>query len=362
MKIFPAEIAAADGQITVTYRYETPSRPSCHGAVWFRVAERQRDWLAPGPEPAVAALLFLAMALGEDIEVEQPVSPHFAYGFRQFVAHFQMWMPAQLARVKLRVPGFVPHRPAGGNVVSCFSGGVDSFVTLHDHLPPVALPGHGLTHLLFAGGFDVPLADRLYDELSSEFSILAAKHGLGFVGLSTNVRGLLDPHVPWVNSHGACLAACALVLGGGISRFIIPSTNRQSLLFAPCGSNPVTDPMLGTESLEVLHHGTHLSRIQKILAIADSADAREYLRVCWQNIPGRRNCGRCVKCLKTMMPLEIAGVLHHFAVFPPLPPWREIPAACFAPLNLSRYAPELGYAEELRALAAARGYKALHLS
>jgi hypothetical protein len=56
-----------------------------------------------------------------------------------------------------------------------------------------------------------------------------------------------------------------------------------------------------------------------------------------------------------MMPLAIVGALPHFPVFPPLPPWHSIDRRCFAPFDPSALPAELGYAEELRALAAAYG-------
>ncbi len=353
MKIQLAKIAEDGGKITVSYRFETASRPDLDGELWFRIDSRHREFLHTGPEPAVAALAMMAMALGEDLEVSQPLSPRFHHGIGQFGAHFHLWLPRTIKRISIRAPSFARMaQPRAHAVVSCFSGGVDSFTTLHEYLGGAAAnEDFRLTHLFYAHGFDIPVENPLYNELAAEFQELARDCTLGFIGMATNVRPIVEPHVPWVNSHGACIAACALLLAGGTRNFFIPSTNRHSLLFAPCGSNPVTDPMFGTESLDIAHHGSHLSRIQKIRLIADRGDAQQHLRVCWKNIPSQRNCGRCIKCLKTMMPLAVIGALDKFTVFPPLPPWNEIDPKCFTPLDLSRYAPELSYADELRELA-----------
>jgi len=356
VKIEPAQITEADETVTVAYRFAAAARADAAGELWFRVPRDYRDWIHSGPEPAVAALTFVAMALGEDIEVAEPVSPRFHYGFHRAVEHFHLWWP-QVRPVALHAPGFATAQPPGANaVVSCFSGGVDSFHTLYAHLDgATAHPDFRLTHLFFAHGFDIPLTDPAYDALAAEFAELARPLGLSVVRLATNARRFLDPHIEWQSTHGTVIAAGALLLSGGVRRFIIPSTNRQSTVFATCGSNPITDPLLRTESLDIIHYGTHLSRIQKILAIAERREARAHLRVCWQNVAGARNCGRCVKCLNTMMPLAIVGALPHFPVFPALPPWRTIDRRCFAPFDPSALAPEVGYAEELRALAAAHG-------
>lgn len=359
MKIHEAQTREAAGAWTVSYRFEWRSRPELNGTLWFRVPSSHRDWLHTGPEPAVAALILMAMALGEDVEVAEPLSPRFHYGLRSVIGHFHLWLPRELKNVTVRAPaGERPAARGGQAVVSCFSGGVDSFHTLYAHHGAASpVPRYSLTHLMFVHGFDILPGDATYLEVEEEFRALAAQLGLGLLGVSTNVRELIDPKVPWVTTHGAAIAACGHLISGGARTLIIPSTNRQSLLFPPCGSNPVTDPMLASDALEIVHHGTEYSRIEKILSLADRREAQRHLRVCWQNIPGVRNCGGCVKCLKTMMPLAVVGALEKFRVFPPLPPWDQIDRSCFAPLDLSRYAQEIGYADELRALAKAQGFK-----
>jgi hypothetical protein len=356
MKIFPAEIADQGGKVNVSYRFETPSRPELGGVLWYRVDARYRDWIATGPEPGMAALAFLAMALGENVEVAQPVSSRFHHGLLQFIEFFHLWEPQHLKRIGIVAPGFGRTGPTQAKAVAaCFSGGVDSFHTLYAHLgEAMANPDYRLTHLFFAHGFDIPLDNAVFGKLAAEYDELAKSRGLGFIGLATNIRQFLDPHVPWLTTHGAVIAACAQLLAAGAKTFIIPSTNRHSVLFSPSGSNPVTDPLLGNESLEIVHDGSHCSRIQKILAIAHQPEAQQHLRVCWQNVRGLHNCGRCVKCLKVMMPLALEGVLDKFTLFPPLPPWAQMDKECFAPLDLSHHAPELTYASELRALALAR--------
>ena len=359
MKIHPANINESEGHFTLTYRFESATRPDLNDALWFRVPARFRDWVSAGPEAAVASLVMLAMALGERIEVAEPMSAMTHYGISQCVDFFHLWLPGKLKRIDIVAPaytGAAADAPVPHAVVSCFSGGVDSFHTVYDHLEGrAANPEYALTHLFFAHGFDIPVQLPVYEDIAAECETLAAGWNLGLVRLATNVRHLLDPHVPWVTSHGTVLGGSALLLAGGIRAFVIPSTNRHSRLFAPCGSNPVTDPMLGTPSMQIVHYGSHRSRIEKIRDIAHRSEAQQYLRVCWQNAAGVRNCGACAKCLKVMMPLALEGMLERFTGFPPLPDWDRIDPACFAPLDLSKYADEPSYAGELLELALARG-------
>ena len=78
----------------------------------------------------------------------------------------------------------------------------------------------------------------------------------------------------------------------------------------PC-SHPALDPLWSTEAVEVVHDGAETRRVDKVAALAASPLALRYLRVCWENRGGAYNCGRCGKCMRTMVDLDLAGALGH---------------------------------------------------
>jgi hypothetical protein len=45
-------------------------------------------------------------------------------------------------------------------------------------------------------------------------------------------------------------------------------------------------------------------------------DPLSWLRVCWRNPGGAYNCGRCPKCVSTMVALRMAGLLERAPTFP----------------------------------------------
>ena len=51
-------------------------------------------------------------------------------------------------------------------------------------------------------------------------------------------------------------------------------------------------------------------------SVATAGVARSTLRVCWQNEPGTLNCGRCDKCLRTMVGLAAVGLLDEIESLP----------------------------------------------
>lgn len=81
--------------------------------------------------------------------------------------------------------------------------------------------------------------------------------------------------------------------------------------------------------------------------IAQSKLALKYLRVCYMNEKGAYNCGKCEKCLRTMVSLYAAGVLDRAETFPP-----EIDPRLLAALTIEGYADAVFHRENLAALRA----------
>ncbi len=112
-------------------------------------------------------------------------------------------------------------------------------------------------------------------------------------------------------SQGGALASAALILG--FPRVFVPSSFSYDQLF-PLGSHPLTDPLWANDGMEIVHDGAEARRVDKIQEIAKEPLALANLRVCFNDM--NINCGKCLKCLRTMIPLQLlqAGP----GPFPPL--------------------------------------------
>ncbi len=118
-------------------------------------------------------------------------------------------------------------------------------------------------------------------------------------------------------TQGSALASLALLLGFPCA--YIPSAYSYDQL-VPLGSHPLTDPLWSTEGVEIIHDGAEMRRSDKIIKIAENETALDNLRVCFNDM--NMNCGRCPKCLRTMIPLKIVG--KSTAPFPPFPSIKRI--------------------------------------
>jgi len=113
---------------------------------------------------------------------------------------------------------------------------------------------------------------------------------------------------------GSVLAAVAHAFDSRINLAYIGSSYDLPNL-APCGSHPLLDPEYSSYDLKIRHRDVEMSRIDKIRSIADWDVALDNLRVCLANVKERLNCGKCEKCVRTMLGLEAVGVLDKISSF-----------------------------------------------
>ena len=124
-------------------------------------------------------------------------------------------------------------------------------------------------------------------------------------------------------SLGACLGSVALLLG--MPRVFVPASYSYNQLF-PLGTHPLTDPLWSNECVEVIHDGAEVGRLDKIRIICGCEPALANLNVCYHD--ANVNCGKCDKCVRTMISLRLLKV--SVSPFPPLP----------SPKALRKYLPE----------------------
>lgn len=251
------------------------------------------------------------------------------------------WVP-NLRRVDLHCAVAAPSVEPGDRVGCFFTGGVDSFYTLLKHQDTI-------TDLIFVHGYDVRLDDlSLRRKVSDTVREVAATLGKGVVEVETDLRAFLDPHVGWGAAHGAALAAVGHLLRGDFGKIYIASSYSYADLF-PWGSHPLLDPLWSDRLVAFVHDGCEARRHEKVGFIAAHDVALRHLRVCWKNTEGVYNCGRCGKCLRTMINLEIAGKLAECRTFD-----EALDPARVAQMSMASQSERVFALQNLRALAAQR--------
>lgn len=334
--------------------------------LWYRVEQRFADLLTTSSDAALVALLIPAMAAGEDIQVDGEISERL---YRSVAGPYQELLQAvipSLHRVAVHPARFRPPGPRPPGVATGFSGGIDSFCVLADHYYADGPADHRVTHLLFnnVGSHGVD-GQKLFQERRARAASAAAEVGLPLVVVDSNVDAFYGTPLGFQQTHTPRNASVALLLQGGIGRFLYASTYAQMDAFVGptydmSYSDTVALPLLATESLETVSTGGEHSRVEKTLRVSDLPSSYRALDVCARG-DAAGNCSACAKCMRTLLTLEIAGVVERYASAFDLAVYRrERDRYCGtvlrskAPLNreIVRFAAERGYRFPMSAYAA----------
>jgi len=259
--------------------------------------------------PAIAAVLLPALRKHWAIEVEAPVSARVMAALPTIQDILTNW-DERNTRVDIQPHSVIaPARDTAATGVGVFfSGGVDSFYSLVKHTKTI-------THLIFIVGFDVPIENQqLRSQVTESIRTAARELGLPLIEVQTNLREFADRYAQWELYHGAALVSVGLLLRGSLGALYVPASDTYADI-VPWGSHPLLDPLWSAETLEIIHDGCEATRVAKTALIAQNAVALKTLRVCWRNLDGAYNCGRCEKCLRTMVALESLGALGRCQTF-----------------------------------------------
>jgi hypothetical protein len=283
-------------------------------AVWLRTDSP----VNPTADAALAACLMPAMRTGGTLAMQEPVSPRMMRTQREFQAIQRAWSldwafgDPPLREVEVVAPVRLPPEPRdGGRVAAFFSGGVDSWSTV--------LGNPDVTDLVFVRGIDIlpRLAHQegLADEVETRLREAAAALGLPLHVVDTNLRELSDPLVRWETFCACANVTVALFLAPLFERVVI-ATDTDHETQPPIGPGRLVDQLWSTERLEIVDDGGRFNRERRLQQIADHPIVQRTLRVCWENHGGAYNCGRCRKCMLTMVSLEAIGARSRIATFP----------------------------------------------
>lgn len=276
--------------------------------LWF---ESDDVPLEPVSEAFGSAILFAAATHGAELNYESSPCPVWTRNSRQALEVARQWwgypVPARHSD-PLPPPTITPEHKPG---LLCFTGGVDSFHSL-------LRGGHEIRTLVFVQGYDVPLADlQRARECDRSVRTVAAACGVRAATLRTNLRVHRATHrTDWAHIHGGALAAVGHLLSREADQLLI-SASYPFALDHPWGSHWRLDPWWSSAHMTIRHVGAERWRAQKLEEIADEPLVHQHLRVCWEHRGPASNCGRCEKCLRTMLILASIGKLEAFRVFPP---------------------------------------------
>jgi len=291
--------------------------------LWYSFPTNYIEYIETNADAFAAAVLPLAMALGEDLIVRGKLSARLLFGLGECQRILHCWAPDRLKIVEI-VCDSVAERDAGQTpkaVGLSFSGGVDSYFSLKQHLRDVEqVNNYAITHCNYVYGLERwsnPGDMGGYENLKQTYNKVMGKIGIELIMSRTNMRDFLDTIKGWYlywYSLGAALSTPALLLNRLFSKYYIASSFEYTETFV-YGSHPMLDHYFSTETLQIIHDGASYSRFDKTEALSDWPIVYDSLHVCWRYPASMKNCCECEKCRRTILHLEIIGALSKFECF-----------------------------------------------
>ncbi len=255
------------------------------------------------------AMLMPAMRYGGKLRIEGIVDPHLLGNLDQFMNYWTRWSPERLKMINIEAAEChdAPHAMTP-SIISNFSGDVDS---LYSFLKAESDLGLQLSSLLFQECFDIdPRRQVIFQMILDQYRkwLQARGQNVVLIPLETNARETARKfQLNWLSmARGIYLAAGMHLFSHHHTMGCIPSSDTPTTLKYPCGSTPVTDPLLSTSALGINYHGLLYSKFAKIQEIVKDEDCCHILRVCHENDVEVANCGRCRNCLSSLVMMHAA--------------------------------------------------------
>jgi hypothetical protein len=321
MIIHQPELIQRDGQSIVHARIEMQqARERIPAHLWYRVPERYATHLSLQSDSFLIPGLLAGMYFKEDIEVRGTVSPKLAYNLEEYQSLLHFRMPKAVSVVGIKYDHLKALTAKPEAVGTTFSGGVDSFFTLWKHLPQnQPIPDFRITHALFIHGFDILNKDKpRYEALFARYRKALQEINVELIPIETNLVSLIIPRMKYPHFYGPVLGGAAHLFGNLFHKFFIPSSNDYwQITRWTSSSDPASDPLLSTETMDIIHHGAANQRVDKVEMICDWELPQTHLRVCSSgDLRGEMiNCSRCEKCVRTMIPIYALGKMDKFKTF-----------------------------------------------
>lgn len=339
MRISAPEVVSRGGSATVQV---TVTERNGDRVLWYSVEPTFSGFLSDAADGALVGLLVPAMADGEPLRLDGPVSARLLANARGPLQSVLQAVIPSLSRVTISAPTYDRALPAPG-VATGFSGGIDSYCVLADYLYGDVAPPFKISHLLFNNvGSHGTGGETLFRSRYERLKPAASQLGIPFIQVNSNLDEFYAPSLSFTQTHTPRNASVGLVLQGGVGTLLYASSfSYRDLFVGPTQLMAYFDlvslPLMSSEGLWAQSVGSEYSRVEKTRRVVSIVDSRTFLDVCveGQDAGGFTNCGRCWKCARTLATLEIMGRLQEYSHVFNLHAWYQKRNRYFSQLQTS---------------------------
>lgn len=211
-------------------------------------------------------------------------------------------------------------------VATGMSCGVDSFTTLYEYTENCKLEDYKITHLTYFENGAHHLGktgnhEEMHELFENQHNIIkhfCTENNFELITIKSNLNYFLEKNFwvdPFDRTHTYRNIGTALILQKLIRTYYYSSAFNINdfscdLLKDSARYEKYLIPHIRTNSFKVYSSNTNKSRLEKTEYISQFPSSYDYLNVCYMS---GENCGKCNKCIRTMLTLDALGQLEKYS-------------------------------------------------
>lgn len=290
--------------------------------IWFSVEKEYGKYLCYEVADAfLIGLLSYAMRKEKNIESDAPISEILLYNIRENYIPI-LCKKGNIEKIRIYAQATEPDFEKTGFNGTGLSCGVDSFHTIN-RLLKSEYSSLNITHFCInnVGAFDESFSgadggkEQVRSDCYARAKRVADSLGKPIIMTNSNFHEVFPQDHFRTRTFSSMFAVFCLQKlwdrfyysshAQDISHF-----NLDDFVNLPCSEyDLLSASVFSTNKTRIISEGNNLSRVEKIMEIADMKLAQENLHVCSKM---STNCGICPKCLTTQLALEAIGSLDKF--------------------------------------------------
>ncbi|MEM7444981.1 MAG: hypothetical protein AAF414_16795 [Pseudomonadota bacterium] len=262
-------------------------------------------------DPFAIAALFPTMEVGGTLRVHGAVSRTLMRNILDYQTVWSLAAPDLFRPFVLEVEAIDDSEckpPASRpRTMLAFTAGVDSMLALcRNASGDAGEAGYDIAATMMIRGMGVaPGNERDPAELTEDLRQISGRWNVPLAVIDTNIYEVIDKPLA---TYGTWLASCLSVFSGA---FDVGLVGSSKVWYSPgweiSGSHPLVDPILSSGQMTIRNDEGLFGRGEKAALLARYPSALEDLRVCFNAKKDLPNCGRCEKCVRTMLCFAASG-------------------------------------------------------
>jgi hypothetical protein len=314
LTIYQPEKVKTNGKVRLQAKFDVDG---IENVLWYETSEEYGPYMTTERVDAfLVGLLWLALKKGQHILVKGRLSEKLFYSLNHhlipLIAQIYKHKPIHVLCDHLDSTP-LPNEGAVGTGLSC---GIDSLSTVYEHLDKAVPENYKITHLTFfnTGSNEMmgskKWQENIFHERAAWSKACAIELGKDLMVVDSNINDILK--MSFVKTH-TLRNISALLVFQKLFRVYYYSAGYQTLNAKfnrdSASYDAISLPLLSTENVAFYSAGSNFSRVQKTKMVSEFELSYNYLNVCLFKI---KNCGRCLKCKRTLLTLDILGSIEKY--------------------------------------------------